>query len=228
MKRARPKSDELFFKPLSHVQGRTLVSKFFEEVERSSPKISSQSSGKDQVSVTKKRKCKLCDAEYAIGSYDKTTSTLRSHLEKKHLEVVLKSYPKPTERVNSTAVVKKPSPFGYTILVSQETLDRAVLMRFIANGQSYSSLKDKGNQLFHETLFPELIMPNKELIKNGCNNLWESVKQKLKDYIQKEAPEVSNLVSTIDIWSDDNNQAFLGLFLYACCSCQLCSKLDFK
>lgn len=85
-------------------------------------------------------------------------------------------------------------------------------MKFIADGDSYASLKSPGNQLFHKALFPDLLPPNKNIIKNGCHNLWKEVlKPKLKEYFAEEASGEFDLVSTLDIWTDDSNQSYIGV-----------------
>lgn len=63
-------------------------------------------------------------------------------------------------------------------------------------------------------MFPELIMPNQTLIKTGIRNLWNNgLKPKLEEYISTEATN-SDIVSTLDIWSDNTNQSFLGVTIH--------------
>jgi hypothetical protein len=63
-------------------------------------------------------------------------------------------------------------------------------------------------------MFPELVMPNKILIKTGARNLWNNLKPKLEAYISTEASDPNYLSSTIDIWSDNVNQSFLGVTIH--------------
>lgn len=63
-------------------------------------------------------------------------------------------------------------------------------------------------------MFPDLIPANKNLIKNGCINLWNMVKPKLQEYIQTEASDPNNICSSLDIWTDDVNQSFLGVTIH--------------
>lgn len=72
----------------------------------------------------------------------------------------------------------------------------------------------KGNTLFHNMMFPDLNLPNKNLIKMGCLNLWNMLKPKLQEYIESEASDPNNICSSLDIWSDDVNQSFLGVTIH--------------
>ena len=63
-------------------------------------------------------------------------------------------------------------------------------------------------------MFPELVMPHKILIKTGARNLWNNLKPKLEAYISTEASDPNYLSSTIDIWSDNVNQSFLGVTIH--------------
>lgn len=64
-------------------------------------------------------------------------------------------------------------------------------------------------------MFPELIIPNKILIKTGALNLWNNIlKPKLEEYISNEVSDNSNLTSTLDIWSDETNQSYLGVTIH--------------
>lgn len=63
-------------------------------------------------------------------------------------------------------------------------------------------------------MFPDLIQPNKNLIKTGAVNLWNIIKPKLEIYISTHASDSSNISSTLDIWSDDGNQSFLGVTIH--------------
>ena len=64
-------------------------------------------------------------------------------------------------------------------------------------------------------MFPELIMPNKTMIKTGARNLWDNIlKPKLEEYVSNEVSDNSNLTSTLDIWSDDINQSYLGVTIH--------------
>jgi hypothetical protein len=69
----------------------------------------------------------------------------------------------------------------------------------------------KGNVLFHKMMFPDLVEPNKNLIKTGAVNLWNKLKPKLEEDIRTEATDIT---STLDIWSDDVNQSFLGVTIH--------------
>lgn len=155
-----------------------------------------------------------CKVKYGIGNHAKTTSNERKHLLNKHLEEVIKKYPKPETEDLLTIQQAKSTPInqlGARVLINQKLLDRAHLLKFIADSDSYASLKSPGNQLFHKALFPDLMPPNKNIIKNGCHNLWKEVlKPKLKEYLSKEASGEFDLVSTLDIWTDDSNQSYIG------------------
>ena len=63
-------------------------------------------------------------------------------------------------------------------------------------------------------MFPDLILPNKNLIKTGTVNLWNMVKPKLEQYIATEASEPNDICSSLDIWSDETNQSFLGVTIH--------------
>lgn len=63
-------------------------------------------------------------------------------------------------------------------------------------------------------MFPDLVLPNKNLIKTGTVNLWNTLKPKLEEYISSEASDPNDITSTLDIWSDDNNQSFLGVTIH--------------
>lgn len=88
------------------------------------------------------RCCTLCQSLFKIGAADaKTTSSLRTHLKTKHLEEVLKKFPK-QELEPKLKMSKLFEPFS--VRATQEKYDKACLLRFIANGESYSSLSNKG------------------------------------------------------------------------------------
>lgn len=63
-------------------------------------------------------------------------------------------------------------------------------------------------------MFPDLILPNKNLIKIGAVNLWNIIKPKLEEYISTQASDSNDITSTLDIWSDDGNQSFLGVTIH--------------
>ena len=63
-------------------------------------------------------------------------------------------------------------------------------------------------------MFPDLVLPNKKLIQTGAVNLWNKLKPKLEEYISTEASDPNDITSTLDIWSDDTNQAFLGVTIH--------------
>jgi hypothetical protein len=59
----------------------------------------------------------------------------------------------------------------------------------------------KGNVLFHKMMFPDLVEPNKNLIKTGAVNLWNKLKPKLEEYISTEATDIT---STLVVYSLGN------------------------
>lgn len=88
------------------------------------------------------RRCTLCSSSFKIGTTDtKTTSSLRTHLKTKHLNEVLVKHPK-QEAEPKAKMSKLFDPFS--VLATQEKYDKACLLRFIANGDTYSSLVNKG------------------------------------------------------------------------------------
>lgn len=96
------------------------------------------------------RYCSFCSNPFKIGTSVKSTSTLRTHLKTKHQEEVLKKYPKPMlaipilEKQTNNKIPK----FFDPVQSSQQKYDRACLMRFIADAESYASLKSKGIFIF--------------------------------------------------------------------------------
>ena len=215
MSKKRRPSDDFFLSPIDHLSAEDVRGLF-------------NNNDNDLLN----RYCSFCNNPFKIGTSIKTTSTLRTHLKTKHSQEVLKKYPKPMLAI--LPILDKPTnkipKFFDPVQLIQQKYDRACLMRFIADGESYSSLKSKGififssdsffsinligNILFHQTMFPELIMPNKTLIKTGLRNLWNNIlKPKLEEYISTEASD-SDITSTLDIWSDDTNQSFLGVTIH--------------
>jgi hypothetical protein len=177
------------------------------------------------------RGCTLCKCTFKIADNDKTTSSLRTHLKTKHTKEVLIKHPSPNlEAESKTKMSKLFDP--YSVRTTQEKYDKACLLKFIANAESFSSLGNqgkiiicilyitfnssnaKGNVLFHQMMFPDLIQPNKNLIKFGAVNLWNIIKPKLEEYISTHASDSNDITSTLDIWSDDGNQSFLGVTIH--------------
>jgi hypothetical protein len=90
-----------------------------------------------------KRCCTLCKSKFKIGKCDKTTSTLRTHLKTKHLQEVQTKHPKNVSQAEpKTKMMKLFDPFS--VKTTQEKYDKACLLRFIANAESYSSLGNQG------------------------------------------------------------------------------------
>ncbi len=87
------------------------------------------------------RKCTLCKSSFQANKNDKTTSTFRTHLKTKHTQEVLAKHPKPTAEPNSK-MSKLFDPFS--VRATQDKYDKACLLRFISNGESYSSLGNRG------------------------------------------------------------------------------------
>jgi hypothetical protein len=89
------------------------------------------------------RFCTLCKSSFKFGINDKTTSTLRTHLKTKHTQEVLAKHPKPTSGAEpNTKMSKLFDPF--VVRATQDKYDKACLLRFIANAESYSSLGNQG------------------------------------------------------------------------------------
>lgn len=100
------------------------------------------------------RYCSFCNNPFKIGTSIKTTSTLRTHLKTKHSQEVLKKYPKPMLAIPT---LDKPTnnkipKFFDPVQLPQQKYDRACLMRFIADAESYSSLKSKGIFIFFKII----------------------------------------------------------------------------
>jgi hypothetical protein len=134
-------------------------------------------------------------------------------LKTKHTKEVLIKHPSPNPEAESkTKMSKLFEPFS--VRATQDKYDKACLLKFIANAESFSSLGNQGNVLFHKMMFPDLIQPNKNLIKTGAVNLWNIVKPKLDEYISTHASDPNDITSTLDIWSDDVNQSFLGVTIH--------------
>jgi hypothetical protein len=94
------------------------------------------------------RNCILCKCSFKIGENEKTTSSLRTHLRTKHLQELLAKHPKQQLEKTETETETKPKmnklfdPF--TIRSTQDKYDKACLLRFIINAESYSSLQNQG------------------------------------------------------------------------------------
>ena len=88
-------------------------------------------------------RCTLCNCTFKIADNDKTTSSLRTHLRTKHTTEVRIKHPSPNLEVESkTKMSKLFDPFS--VRATQEKYDKACLLKFIANGESFSSLSNQG------------------------------------------------------------------------------------
>ena len=127
-KRRSESSDDFFLSPIDHLTA--------EDV-----RVLFHSKDNDLLN----RYCSFCNNSFKIGTSVKTTSTLRTHLKTKHQQEVLKKYPKPMAKtiLANPFDNKRPKLFD-PVHLSQQKYDRACLMRFIADAESYSSLKSKG------------------------------------------------------------------------------------
>lgn len=128
MSNKRRSSDEFFHSSINHVSAENVRLLF---------------TSKDDDLVN--RYCSFCNNPFKIGSSIKTTSTLRTHLKTKHSQEVLKKYPKPMDiPILDKPINNKIPKLFDPVHSSQQKYDRACLMRFIADAESYSSLKSKG------------------------------------------------------------------------------------
>ena len=125
-KKRRVSSGELFQCPIQHVSAGD-VRAFF-------------------ISTENTRQCTLCKCSFQADKNDKTTSSLRTHLKTKHTPEVLAKHPKPTAEPNPK-MSKLFDPFS--VRATQDKYDKACLLRFISNGESYSSLGNRGMYFFH-------------------------------------------------------------------------------
>ena len=130
MSKKRRSSDDFFLSPIDHLSAEDVRGLF---------------NSKDNDLVN--RYCSFCNNPFKIGTNVKTTSTLRTHLKTKHSQEVLKTYPKPMAKlildIDKPTNNKIPKHFAPVPSIQQK-YDRACLLRFIADGESYSSLKSKG------------------------------------------------------------------------------------
>ena len=95
------------------------------------------------------RYCSFCNNPFKIGSSIKSTSSLRTHLKTKHSEEVLKKYPKPTLGTPMLEIQTNKIPKYFdSVQAIQQKYDKACLIRFIADAESYASLKSKGIFIF--------------------------------------------------------------------------------
>lgn len=120
-KKRRASTDELFKCPISHVAAED-VRAFFD------------------IRVNGDRGCTLCNSTFKTD--DKSTSSLRTHLKTKHSKEVLIKHPQVIDPESKIKMSKIFDPFS--VRATQEKYDRACLLKFIANAESFSSLGNQG------------------------------------------------------------------------------------
>jgi hypothetical protein len=185
-------------------------------------------------------RCSYCEKKYKqIGGNSGTTTTLRNHVEKDHLDEALKKYPpkkfkkivqdkSSTEFSNDSTIeyenehhLSRQSKLDNFLnqnstnhqLVDAEVISQAFILKLALDGGSYNSVKSLGNKYFFSKLFPEYNLLNRNKIGDKIVDLWEEdLKLKVKKRINSEGQ--GGICLTVDLWSDETSRSFLGFTVH--------------